>query len=120
MISDRDTLKLHYAAADLFLFPSMYDNAPLVIREAAMMGTPSVILRGSTASEVIADGKNGFLAEQSAESYAGTVRKLYHDRDAVAVAAQGASATLTRSWREVMEEVVQRYKEIIDRYGRRR
>ena len=42
VISDRELLKCYYAAADLFLFPSMYDNAPLVVREAAMMGTPSV------------------------------------------------------------------------------
>ena len=60
------------SAADLFLFPSMYDNAPLVVREAAMMGTPSVILKGSTASEVIVDGVNGFLADQTPDSYADT------------------------------------------------
>ena len=39
-IHDRERLKRIDAAADLFLFPSLYDNAPLVVREAAAMHTP--------------------------------------------------------------------------------
>ena len=31
-----------YARASLFAFPSLYDVAPMVVREAAVMGTPSV------------------------------------------------------------------------------
>lgn len=119
VISDREVLKSYYGAADMFLFPSRYDNAPLVVREAAMMGTPAVLIAGSTASEVIKDGFNGFLVEESPESYASRIRSLYNDRSAIQDAAEGASKTLTRSWREVMEEVVGRYEEIIERYGRR-
>ncbi len=119
VISDREVLKSYYAAADMFLFPSRYDNAPLVVREAAMMGTPAMLVEGSTAAEVVTDGFNGFLVEESPESYASKIRSLYADRDSVMRAAKGASSTLTRSWREVMEEVVQRYKEIIERHGRR-
>ena len=119
VISDREVLKSYYGAADMFLFPSRYDNAPLVVREAAMMGTPAVLIAGSTASEVIKDGFNGYLVEESPESYASRIRSLYNDRSAIQEAAEGASKTLTRSWREVMEEVVGRYEEIIERYGRR-
>lgn len=119
VISDREVLKSYYGAADMFLFPSRYDNAPLVVREAAMMGTPAVLIAGSTASEVIKDGFNGFLVEESPESYASRIRSLYNDRSAIQEAAEGASKTLTRSWREVMEEVVGRYEEIIERDGRR-
>lgn len=117
VISERERLKRYYGAAHLFLFPSRYDNAPLVVREAAMMGTPSILLKGSTASEVIVDGANGFLADETPESYAAKIRELYADRDALRKAARGASTTLTRSWREVMEEVAERYNEIIERYG---
>lgn len=119
VISDREALKSYYGAADMFLFPSRYDNAPLVVREAAMMGTPAMLIAGSTASEVIKDGFNGFLVEESPESYASRIWSLYNDRSAIQEAAEGASKTLTRSWREVMEEVVGRYEEIIERYGRR-
>ena len=44
-IVEREILKRYYVAADLFLFPSLYDNAPLVIREAAALGTPSGFYR---------------------------------------------------------------------------
>lgn len=42
-VSERETLKLYYLAADLFLFPSLYDNAPLVVRETAALHTPSIL-----------------------------------------------------------------------------
>lgn len=119
VIESRDRLKDFYAAASLFLFPSFYDNAPLVVREAAMMGTPAVLLRGSTASEVVVDGTNGFLAENTPQSYADIVRHVYADREHLARVARNAAATLTRSWKEVIDEVMQRYDEIIERYGRR-
>ncbi len=119
IIQSRDTLKEFYAAASLFLFPSFYDNAPLVIRESAMMGTPAVLLRGATASEVISDGINGFLADDTPESYATLVRSLYHDSEKLENVARAASRTLTRSWKDVMEEVYERYKIIIERHGRR-
>lgn len=120
VISDRELLRTHYAAADLFLFPSLYDNAPLVVREAAVMGTPSVIVAGSTTAEVIDDGVNGFLACNSAESYAAVVRTLYDNRRLLLKVAANASHSLARSWNDVMEEVVQRYTDVIKRYGSKR
>ena len=45
-LTDRKTLTDYYAAADLFLFPSLYDNAPLVVREAAALHTASVMAEG--------------------------------------------------------------------------
>lgn len=120
VINERDTLRDLYAAADLFLFPSFYDNAPLVVREAAMMGTPAVLLRGSTASEVITDGRNGFLTERRPQAYADTIARLAADRESLRIAADGARRTLSRSWSDVMEEVSQRYDDIIQRYEHRR
>ncbi len=116
VISDRDTLSRFYAAADLFLFPSYYDNAPLVVREAAAMGTPAILLKGSTASEVISDGKNGFLTEKSPERFAALVEHLYHDPDALHKAAEGARQTLVRSWENVVDEVIDRYDTILKTY----
>ena len=59
-----------------FLFPSLYDNAPLVIREAAALGTPSVLIRDSTASEIISDSVNGFLSPNSTEAYSNRIREI--------------------------------------------
>ena len=56
-----------YHRADLLVFPSIYDNAPMVLREAAAMGTPAVVVRGSCSAEGITDGENGFICADDSE-----------------------------------------------------
>ena len=60
-LTDVDILDGLYQGASLFVFPSLYDTAGLVVREAAVMGTPSVLIKGSDAAEGITDGYNGYL-----------------------------------------------------------
>ncbi|MCC8038772.1 MAG: glycosyltransferase [Bacteroidales bacterium] len=117
VINNREDLMRYYAASDLFLFPSLYDNAPLVLREAAAMGTPAILPHGSTASEVIVDGKNGLLTDLSADAYANLTAQLATNRQALRRIGMGARQTLTRSWANVMEEVDHRYNDIIQAYG---
>lgn len=120
VVNDRDTLRELYAAANLFLFPSFYDNAPLVVREAAMMGTPALLLKGSTAAEVITDGVNGLLTERTPRAYASAIEGLAADLPRLERIGEGARNTLSRSWNDVMTEVAQRYDDIISRYERER
>lgn len=116
VMTDRAELARYYAASDLFLFPSFYDNAPLVVREAAAMGTPALIPQGSTASEVIRDGANGFLCQCTPGAYAEAVQGLAADRARVSRAGLGARATLARSWEDVVGEVALRYRDIIKNF----
>lgn len=113
VIKDRKELSKFYAASDLFLFPSFYDNAPLVVREAAAMAVPSILLEGSTAAEVIRDGSNGFLTEKNPEDFASLVRYLAANPGVLKKVRDGARSTLVRSWRNVVEEVVDRYDTLI-------
>lgn len=115
VIAGREELSRFYAASDLFIFPSFYDNAPLVVREAAAMGTPSILLRGSTASEVINDLKNGFLTEKDPEQFAKLIESLSADRDRLRHVAEGARSSLVRSWENVVEEVADRYKTLVSK-----
>ena len=114
-INDREELKKYYAAADLFLFPSMYDNAPLVIREAAAMHTPSVLLKGSTASEIIEHGWNGFLSTADLDKYAELIRKLVYHPEEIQQVGFKASQTIVRPWSDVVDEVLDRYIHLINR-----
>jgi 1,2-diacylglycerol 3-alpha-glucosyltransferase len=113
VVFDRELLKAVYARGDLFLFPSLYDNAPLVIREAAALGTPSVLIRGATAAEVIHDGQNGFLADGDTGSFAERVVEAFGDPDALRTAGRGAQRSLCRSWEDVAREVRDRYLAIL-------
>lgn len=115
-VHDRKELSKLYASANLFLFPSLYDNAPLVLREAAAMHTPSLLLKGSTASEVIEDGVNGFLSENNVEAYADKIAHLCANPDLIRKAGLMASQTLCRSWESVVDEVKDRYQSLVARH----
>lgn len=110
---DRKRLSDLYAASDLFIFPSFYDNAPLVVREAAAMGTPSVLLKDSTASEVITEGINGFLTYNDPDEIARLIELLNADRKKLYETGINARNTLVRSWQDVVGEVIDRYDTII-------
>lgn len=62
-LEDTEVLDCLYAVSDLFLFPSVYDNAPMVLREAAVMHTPSVVVENTGAAEVITDMENGLVCK---------------------------------------------------------
>ena len=80
-ITDPDLLNALYSSAKLFLFPSIYDNGPLVVREAAAAGTPSVVVRGSSAAECVKDGVNGLLCENDPADLAAVVQKALEDEN---------------------------------------
>jgi glycosyltransferase involved in cell wall biosynthesis len=117
VVYDRELLKAIYARGDIFLFPSLYDNAPLVVREAAAFKTPSVLIRGATAAEVIVDGENGFLSENSVDAFvARVVWALSHSEDLRRVS-ENAQKTLCRTWEDVVREVKVKYLDILSHWA---
>lgn len=118
VITEREKIVKYYAAADLFLFPSLYDNAPLVVKEAAALHTPAIMVEGSTAATIIRDGENGFLSAGTLESFSDKVRSLIANREMVRKAGLGASHTIARSWEDVVDEVLDRYAALIARKSR--
>jgi glycosyltransferase involved in cell wall biosynthesis len=118
MLTERAQVTRYYAAADLFLFPSLYDNAPLVVREAAALHTPAVMVEGSTAATILRDGENGYLVPNDLDSFAARLRELYRNRAAVRRTGLAASRTIVRSWEDVVGEVLDRYNALIARKTR--
>ena len=112
-ITERERMKKFYAAADLFLFPSLYDNAPLVVREAAALHTPAVMVRGATASTILSDGENGFLIDNDLGSFEAKLRELIADPARVRRVGVQASRSIVRSWEDVVGEVLDRYNALI-------
>ncbi len=118
VITDREQIKQYYAAADLFLFPSIYDNAPLVVREAGALHTPSILVEGASSAEIVTDNFNGFLTSNSTESFAAKLRELIMNPEKVRIAGENASRTIARSWDSVSEEVLDRYQKLMLRKWR--
>jgi len=115
MITERERLRKFYAAADLFLFPSIYDNAPLVIREAGALHTPSVLVAGSSSAENIQDNFNGFLTENTVESFSSKLTELINSPEKIQITGLNASQSIARSWESVTDEVLDRYKHLMQR-----
>lgn len=111
LVSDRVQLMSYYAAADLFLFPSLYDTFGNVIREAAAMHTPSLLLRESTCATFVEEGVNGFTSESTPQAYADKIRELVNNRQHLDKVADHVSQQLGSSWGEVVrDEIIPRYE----------
>ncbi|HTX87795.1 MAG TPA: glycosyltransferase [Bacteroidales bacterium] len=114
LIQDRKKLKSLYASSDLFIFPSLYDNSPLVVQEAAAFDVPSVLVRDSSPAEGVLDGVNGFLIENAAADLARRIRELIKHPEAIRRAGEGARKSLYRPWETIVDEVYLRYAEILE------
>ena len=113
MITDRARLTDYYAASDLFLFPSLYDTAGLVVQEAAALGSPSVMAREATAASVSHDGQDGFLTDNDPDKMAALLRSLIHDTERVRRVGVQAGKSLVRSWEDCVDEVLERYNALL-------
>ena len=113
-ITDRERLKQYYAAADLFLFPSLYDTDGLVVREAAAFGTPSVMLNEASASGMLTDGETGFKIAGTLDDYEALLRALAVDPARLKAVGRGARS-IVRSWEDIAGEALDRYNAILTR-----
>ncbi len=115
-VYERAALRKIYAATDLFLFPSLYDNASLATREAASQSVPTLFVAGATTAHGIQDAQNGFVAENAPEAYAAKIQQILQHADARRMAGEGARESLYISWENIAATVYEKYAEILDRY----
>lgn len=62
-INDNELLSLVYAAADVYLFPSREDNAPLTVGESMLSGTPVVCFSIGNIPELVKHKQTGYIAK---------------------------------------------------------
>ncbi|MBN2658905.1 MAG: glycosyltransferase [Spirochaetales bacterium] len=115
-VYDRKELKAVYSAADLFLFPSLYDNASLATREAAGLFVPTVFIEGATTANGIIDNENGFLSRDTSEAYAERISEIMADKERLRRTGAGAHRDLYRSWESVAGIVYDKYSQLIEEY----
>ena len=112
-ISDRTELTALYLMADIFIFPSLYDNTPLVIKEAAGLKTPSLVIEGANAAEGITDGVNGFLVKNDCEDIGNRLINIYKSGVDLDEVGANAMKTIPVPWENILEDVYGRYVELI-------
>lgn len=116
LITERDKLKMIYACADIFVFPSLYDNSPLVLQEAAAFDIPSIVVKKSSASEGITDKVNGFLIENNARDLSNLISEVKKYPEVIRLAGEGARKSIYKPWEGIVDTVSQRYNEIIEEH----
>ena len=115
LVRDRDLLSGLYLAADLLFFPSVFDNAPLVLREAAVLGTPALVTEGSNAAGAIRKDVNGFTAKATPEAMRDEIVRIFSCMDLRRVG-EKARETIPVSWEKLAGMVQDRYRTVIERY----
>jgi 1,2-diacylglycerol 3-alpha-glucosyltransferase len=115
-ISDRTLLAEHYARADLFLFPSLYDTNSLVQIEAASQKTPTVFVRGSVTSTTVTENENGFFCDATKEALAEKIVEIIEDPALYQTVAEHAFRDLYQTWDDTVQEAYGRYCMLIRKY----
>jgi len=118
VLTDRNELQHVFAASDLFIFPSVYDNSPLVIQEAAAFDVPSIVVRNSSSAENILEGVNGFLVENESADLAKKMIALMMDQHAIKKAGEGARKSIYHPWELIIDDVYIRYTDLIKDHKR--
>ena len=98
-----------YAAADIFVLPSLWDTSPIAVMEAMCFGLPVVATAAGGAGEWVENGVNGFVVPpRDSASLATAIRRLVEDaalRQRMGEAsAQRSLAYRDRTWHEVARE----------------
>ena len=117
-ITDREKLKDIYASSDLFVFPSVYDNAPLVVREAAACGCASALIRGSNSAEGMEDGVNAFLSDETVEDFALTISMAINSGK-LDLVGDNARRDIYLSWDDVLDMVEAEYERVLTEWSSR-
>ncbi len=111
-IDDRAEIMALYSLGDLLVFPSLYDSAPMVLREAASVGTPGLVIDGSCSAENFRDGNNALIApDDNPETIANKIVEWLPDLEKIG---SRAKETIPVSWDEIMKKVVREYEALIE------
>jgi UDP-glucose:(heptosyl)LPS alpha-1,3-glucosyltransferase len=110
----RDTERF-YAAADMFVLPTLYESFSLVAFEAAASGLPIIATSVNGIEELLGDDQAGIVVERTPEAVAAAVERLA--RDAGERARLGAEARRRASkytWERSAESSLELCRVLID------
>lgn len=102
----------YYAAADVFLLPTLYETFSLVTFEAAACGLPLLVTPVSGVEELIVDGENGWLIDRDPVGIAERLRQL---EDAALRARLGSAARASAAeygWDAMVDGYERLYEEL--------
>ncbi len=113
LIKDKEELSALYARANLFLFPSIFDNDPLTIVEAASHNTPALTIKNTGSSERIEADVTGFVTENNLEDFSNKIVEVTKDLKALEQVGKNASLTIPKTWKQIADEYLKHYESLV-------
>ncbi len=118
-VYDRKKVRAFFSRADLLLFPSTYDTAGLVVKEAAACGCPSLLVYGSCPAEGVLQGQNGLLVYEDPQNCAKTILEAVRTKGLLKSIGKAAEETLYLSWEDAVAHAYNRYGVVYDNFYRK-
>ena len=109
------TIERCFAAADVFVFPTLWEPYGMVISEAMATGLPVITSRTAGAAELIRHGHDGWLTDDpwDVAAVAAGLRILASDSQARSAMGANARATIEAySWDAAAQQTMEIYREI--------
>lgn len=82
--------------ADLFILPSNYEGLPMVILEAMSAGRPVVASNVGGISEIVIDGENGYVVENTPQAFAEKISCILENEETRRLFAENAQHRFMR------------------------
>lgn len=116
----QDELPIWYRAADLFVYPSLFEGFGLPPLEAMASGTPVVTSRASSLPEVVGDAAI-LVAPEDETELADAITRGVSDRTLRdELRTRGQTRVTNFSWKRAAHETIQIYQTVLSRDRRRR
>jgi UDP-glucose:(heptosyl)LPS alpha-1,3-glucosyltransferase len=107
----------YFAAADCFVFPTVYEPFGMVISEAMASGLPVITSKSAGAADLIKHGENGFLVDEpwDWESIGQHIQFLMHDpKKSENIGHLARLSVEPYTWDKCATETLACYQKIID------
>jgi glycosyltransferase involved in cell wall biosynthesis len=117
----RNDIEFYYAAADVYVGPSLEDTFAQPPAEAMACGMPVIVSANNGTCEIITDGKDGLILADptDAASLASMIRRLYEDKEFSARLGENANETaLQYTWERNGREMKAILEQLLERKSR--
>ena len=104
-----------YAAADVLLYPTIYDTFSMVVAEAMAFGVPVIVSREAGITDLIEHRQSGWILDSRGPEAAAALRALQDDPALRTRLADGGRAVAARRmWDHVAAETMETYRRTVE------
>jgi glycosyltransferase involved in cell wall biosynthesis len=118
IVPPRKDIEFYYAAADVYVGPSLEDTFAQPPAEAMACGLPVIVSSANGTSEIVIHEVNGLILSDptDCETLGALIRRLYQNREfRDQLGAKAAESTLELTWERNGRELVKIFEEILRR-----